>query len=125
MTKHGLYKTAEYLTWQNMKARCYRKSHNSYPRYGGRGITVCPKWLGSFETFLSDLGKRPSKKHSLDRFPDQNGNYQPGNVRWATKSEQMLNRTPSEQFLAAVRKNAEKARAAATAPERDPNTGRF
>src|SRR5882762_1082327 len=124
MTKHGLYKTAEYLAWQNMKARCYRKSHNSYPFYGGCGVIVCAHWLHSFENFFADVGKRPSRKHSLDRFPDWQGDYTRDNVRWATKSQQMLNRVPSEKFLAAVRKNAKRARRFIPPMKRGKN-GRF
>lgn len=75
-----------------MIARCTRPSSNRYARYGGRGIRVCARWLDSYEAFLADVGRRPSPTHSLDRFPDNNGNYEPGNVRWATETEQQRNK---------------------------------
>jgi hypothetical protein len=70
-------------------ARCYRPSCPSYPRYGGGGVTVCPEWH-SFQGFLRDMGKRPTALHSLDRI-DNEGNYEPGNCRWATSEEQQNN----------------------------------
>jgi hypothetical protein len=75
-----------------MKDRCHYPPSISYPNYGGIGIKVCDKWIHSFENFLADVGVRPSIKHTLDRYPDQNGNYEPGNVRWATAREQCRNR---------------------------------
>jgi hypothetical protein len=89
-TKGGLYK-AERSAWCNAIERCTNKNHAAYRHYGGRGIQVCKRWSESFEAFLKDLGPRPSPKHSLDRFPDNNGNYEPGNVRWATWKEQRRN----------------------------------
>ena len=73
-----------------MIKRCYSKNHNSYDYYGGRGITVCDRWLESFENFYEDMGEKPSKKHSLDRI-NNDGNYEPDNCRWATQSTQVIN----------------------------------
>lgn len=90
-TTHGMSKSPEYVIWRAMKQRCYLKTHESYPRYGGRGIKVYELWRTSFEAFYAHIGPRPSAKHSLDRFPNNNGNYEPGNVRWATKDQQGSN----------------------------------
>ena len=91
--KHGYartgLKTVEYRAWLAMRVRCNNQNSKDYPRYGGRGISVCPRW-DSFENFLADMGPRP-KGMSLDRFPDKNGNYEPGNCRWATPKQQGRN----------------------------------
>jgi hypothetical protein len=79
-----------YNTWRGMLDRCYRKTNCQYFRYGGSGVTVCERWH-SFVNFLIDMGERPEGK-TLDRFPDPYGNYEPGNCRWATNSEQVHNR---------------------------------
>lgn len=84
--------TAEYRAWLKMISRCYNKNHNSYENYGGRGIKVCDRWLNSFANFLLDMGQKPSASHSLDRFPNNDGDYEPGNCRWATKKEQENNK---------------------------------
>lgn len=91
-TTHGMKGTREYRAWQAMKNRCTLPSNRHWADYGGRGIKVCERWLDSFETFLEDVGPAPSEKHSIDRFPDTNGNYEPGNVRWATQREQCRNK---------------------------------
>jgi len=85
----------EYSAWRSMRQRCYNKSHYAYNDYGGRGITVCDSWNESFLNFKRDMGDRPSKKHTLDRYPNNDGNYEPGNCRWATMKEQCQNRRNS------------------------------
>jgi hypothetical protein len=88
---HGLTKSREYVIWLRMKDRCYKVSHPRYKDWGGRGITVCDKWVESFENFYADMGKRPSKKHELDRINNDLGYYKE-NCRWATKKQQSNNR---------------------------------
>lgn len=84
-------RTPEYDAWSTMKYRCNCATSASYRNYGGRGIRVCDEWNRSFKAFLRDVGPRPSKEHSIDRI-NNSGNYEPGNVRWATKAEQGRNR---------------------------------
>lgn len=88
--RHGKVKSAEYKVHQGMLNRCYNPNVEGYPNYGGRGIEVCERWR-NFRNFIADMGPRPSAKHSLDRYPDQNGHYEPGNVRWATSAQQARN----------------------------------
>lgn len=78
-----------YHSWQSMLGRCRNPGDTSWPHYGAKGVTVCERWL-AFENFLADMGERPSGT-SIDRFPNKSGNYEPGNCRWATRSQQNSN----------------------------------
>jgi hypothetical protein len=99
-TTHGLSKgNAEYKAWCHIKERCHNQRDKAFCRYGGRGIVVCERWRESFEAFLADMGKRPSPKHSIDRI-DNDGNYEPGNCRWATMTEQGNNKRNNRHFEA-------------------------
>lgn len=92
--KHGgcsrSFRSPEHTAWVSMKTRCATSSGRTFRNYGARGIRVCDAWAADFEVFLRDMGPRPSAKHSLDRIAND-GNYEPGNCRWATASEQIYN----------------------------------
>lgn len=94
---HGMSKTRLYAQWNTMLARCYRRSHVSYEQYGGRGIAVCDRWRGSFEAWLEDMGLPPGPGMEIDRI-DTNGNYEPGNCRWATAAQNTRNRRVTPMF---------------------------
>lgn len=87
--QHGMTGTPEWTIWQGMWNRCTVEGNRSYKDYGGRGIVVCDRWA-LFSNFFNDVGSRPSNKHSLDRI-DNNKNYEPCNVRWATRAVQNRN----------------------------------
>lgn len=93
--KHGGGSTPEYAVFNTMHSRCYNINNEKYPIYGGRGIKVCDRWFRNFENFISDMGLRPSDDHSIDR-QNNDGNYEPSNCRWATREQQMRNRSISK-----------------------------
>lgn len=93
---HGMTGTPEYRSWYSIKDRCGNSNNADYHNYGGRGVTVCERWLHSFQNFIDDMGARPAGT-SLDRI-DVNGHYEPSNCRWATPKEQSRNQRKSLRF---------------------------
>lgn len=98
-TTHGCSRDArgartvpEYNAWENIKNRCLRIKNKYYPNYGGKGITIHDSWLHNFQAFFDHIGSRPSPKHSVDRIDNALG-YEPGNVRWATRTVQCRNKS--------------------------------
>ena len=90
---HGCSGSRLHSIWKNMKTRCFNTANRNYEFYGGRGITVCPEWANDFAAFAAYVGDPPEGK-TLDRFPNNDGNYEPGNVRWARPEQQANNRRP-------------------------------
>jgi hypothetical protein len=89
------WKIPGYRSWTAMKRRCYNRQDHNYPAYGGSGVTVCDRWRASFHDFIKDMGPRPTPRHTVDRWPNPAGNYEPGNCRWATAAEQNRNKRNS------------------------------
>lgn len=89
-------RSPEYRTWQAMKARCENPRCPRFKDYGGRGISICKRWSDSFKAFRDDMGPRPSAEHSIDRV-NNDGNYEPGNCRWATRRQQQQNTRRSKR----------------------------
>jgi hypothetical protein len=98
-SNHGLSKTSEYRSWAMMKNRCFNQNSPGFEHYGGRGITVFEDWIFDFKKFFDYVGLKPSRLHSLDRI-DNSGNYEPGNVRWATPIQQANNKRPYPELRA-------------------------
>ena len=88
---HGASGTPTYAAWKSMKKRCSNQANADFKHYGGRSITVCERWLNSFENFLEDMGERPKAGFSIDRL-DNNGDYTPENCTWRTQTEQCNNK---------------------------------
>lgn len=95
--RHGRINTSEYRSWSHMINRCCNPRDIGYQDYGARGITVCESWKISFAQFFKDVGPKPSPKHSIDRIDNMRG-YEPGNVRWATATEQARNRRSNHRL---------------------------
>jgi hypothetical protein len=93
----GQRPSPEWNAWQGMKGRCYCPNTTQFSRYGGRGITVCDRWRDDFGAFLADMGPKPTPAHELDRI-DSDGNYEPNNCRWATRTQQSRN-TARNRFI--------------------------
>lgn len=98
MRTHGQSQSETYSCWTNMRNRCRNPKVPAFAVYGAIGITVCARWH-SFANFLADMGERPSPEHSIDRWPNRNGNYEPGNCRWATRQEQNRNRKTTRPVM--------------------------
>jgi len=95
---HGLGKSSEYSIWISMKQRCYNKNSCGYKNYGGRGISVCDKWVNNYAAFLQDMGARPDSTYSIER-RNNDGNYEPENCYWLKRSKQGLNKRNSRRIV--------------------------
>lgn len=129
--KHGMSNHPVYAVYKTMLARCSNPNNNGYKHYGGRGIRVCDRWLGElgFINFYSDMGLRPSDKHSIDRIDNDKG-YSPENCRWATALEQSLNKRIQSNNKSGIkgvykRSDSGKWRAVIGGPDRRINLGSF
>jgi hypothetical protein len=99
LIKHGQSNSPTYCSWKSMHSRCSNPNKHDWNNYGGRGIKVCAQWSGpqGFQQFLLDMGERPPGT-TLDRYPNNDGNYEPGNVRWATPKQQRANQRPKPRL---------------------------
>jgi hypothetical protein len=102
-TKHGFRpadnreSAPEYSVWQGIKQRCNNPRAGAYPNYGGRGIRICDRWSSDFSSFIADVGRRPAADLTLERI-DNDGHYEPGNVKWATRLEQRANQRKCQRL---------------------------
>lgn len=118
-TKHGHAQrpgkrrdTSEYRSWRAMNERCSNPKSIGYVNYGGRGITVCQAWRESFQSFLADMGLKPTPQHTIDRI-NNDGNYEPGNCQWATRSQQNSNKRRGSRPRSVARPRRIRAKGAA------------
>jgi hypothetical protein len=99
--KHGHAKrgrfSPEYRTWLAMNERCVNPRHVGFKYYGARGVKVCARWRSSFKHFLADMGRKPTRAHTIDRYPNPDGDYKPSNCRWATPAEQRRSQRPYDE----------------------------
>ena len=107
VTKHGLSKSPESTAWRKTKDKCFNNKNPDFKYYGGRGRVMCERWRNYFENFFADMGPRPSQKHSIDRI-NNDGNYEPGNCRWATRKIQSMNTRRTMRQGAGVYKKGNK-----------------